>query len=88
MTKQERINMVAAAIEQHKELTYMINKPMIDRNGNSRGCHYAAIVDSENLAAALVEEGFGNLREFKAEIISLYLKGDITGLLKVLQEEV
>lgn len=88
MTKQERINTVAAAIEQHKELTCMINKPMIDRNGNSRGCHYAAIVNSEQLATALVEEGFGNLREFKAEIIALYLKGDITGLLKVLQEEI
>ena len=88
MTKQERINIVAAAIEQHRELTCVTNKPMIDRNGNSYGYHYEAIVDSENLAAALVEKGFGNLREFKAEIISLYLKGDITGLLKVLQEEV
>ena len=88
MSKQERINAVAAAIEPHRELTRIINKPMIDRDGNSRGYHYGAIVDSESLAAALVEEGFGNLREFKAEIISLYLKGDITGLLKVLQEEI
>lgn len=88
MSKQERINEVVAAIEQHKELTHIINKPMIDRDGASRGYHYGAIIDSENLAAALVEEGFGNLREFKAEIISLYLKGDITGLLKVLQEEI
>lgn len=88
MSKQERINEVAAAIEPHKELTHIINKPMIDRDGASRGYHYGAIIDSESLAAALVEEGFGNLREFKAEIISLYLKGDITGLLKVLQEEI
>ena len=88
MSKQERVNAVAAAIERHKEMTYMINRPLIDGDGNSYGCHYAAIVDSESLAAALVEEGFGNLREFKSEIINLYLKGDITGLLKVLQEEV
>ena len=88
MTKQERINAVAAAIEQHKELTYTINKPMIDRNGNSCGYQWAVVVNSESLAAALVEEGFGNLREFKIEIISLYLKGDIAGLLKVLQEEI
>lgn len=88
MTKQERIDAVAAAIEQHKETTKLVNKPITDGNGNSYGFHYAAVVDSEQLAAALVEEGFGNLREFKAEIISLYLKGDITGLLKVLQEEI
>lgn len=88
MTKQERINAVAAAITQHEELTCIVNKPMLDRDGNAWGCHYVTIVDSEQLAAALVEEGFGNLREFKAEIINLYLKGDITGLLKVLQEEI
>ena len=88
MTKQERINRVAAAIEQHEELTHVINKPMIDKDGTYYEVHWAAVIDSKQLAAALVEEGFGNLREFKAEIISLYLKGDITGLLKVLQEEV
>ena len=88
MTKQERIDVVAAAIEQHKDATTLVNKPITDGNGNSYGFHYAAVVDSEQLAAALVEEGFGSLREFKAEIISLYLKGDITGLLKVLQEEI
>lgn len=88
MTKQERINAVAAAIEQHKDLTRTVNQPMVDANGNSWGYHYVTAIDSENLAAVLVEEGFGNLREFKAEIISLYLKGDIAGLLKVLQEEI
>lgn len=88
MTKQERIIAVAAAIEQHKETTTLVNKPITDGNGNSYGFHYAAEIDSEQLAELLVEEGIGNLREFKAEIISLYLKGDITGLLKVLQEEI
>ena len=86
-TKEKRIEQLAAVIEQYKDLTQMVNKPMIDRNGNSYGCHYAAIVDSESLAAALIEEGFGNLREFKQEIISRYLKGDIAGLLALLQEE-
>ena len=88
MSKQERITAVATAIEQHKETTKLVNRPITDGNGNSYGFHYAAEIDSENLATALVEEGFGNLREFKAEIINLYLKGDITGLLKVLQEEI
>ena len=88
MTKQERITAVAAAIEQHKETTTLVNKPVTDSNGNSYGFHYAAEIDSEQLAELLVEAGIGSLRDFKAEIISLYLKGDITGLLKVLQEEV
>lgn len=88
MTKQERITAVAAAIEQHKETTKLVNKPITDGNGNSYGFHYAAEIDSEQLAKLLVEAGIGDLREFKAEIISLYLKGDITGLLKVLQEEI
>ena len=92
MTKQEqRINEMAAAIEQHKELTCMINEPMTDRNGNSRGCHYAAIVDSERLAAALIEEGFGNVRSYRAKFIKLtelYLKGQTAELLKFIMEEV
>lgn len=88
MTKQERINTIAAAIEQHEELTQTVNKPMTDKSGNSHGCHYVAIIDSKKLAEALAEEGFGSLHEFKAEIINLYLKGDIAGLLTFLQEEI
>ena len=88
MTKQERIAAVAAAIEKHKETTKLVNKILSDDNGTAYGFHYAAEIDSEQLAEQLVEEGIGSLRDFKAEIISLYLKGDITGLLKVLQEEV
>ena len=88
MIKQERINEIAAAIEQHKELTCMINEPMTDRNGNSCGCHYVAIVDSERLGAALVEEGFGNLRSYRAKLIELYLKGQTAELLKFIMEEV
>ena len=88
MTKQERIDAVAAAIKSHEELTHVVNRPLIDKDGTYYEVHWVAVVDSEQLAAVLVGEGFGNLREFKAEIINLYLKGDITGLLKVLQEEV
>ena len=88
MTKQERINAVAAAIEQHKELTCTVNQPMLDGDGNAWGCHYVTIVDSENLAAALVEEGFGNLRVYRAKIIELYLKGNTAELVKVIMEEV
>ena len=88
MTKQERINMMAAAIEPHRELTHIINKPMIDRDGNSRGCYYVAIMDSESLAATLVEEGFGNLRTYRAKIIELYLKGNTAELVKFIMEEV
>ena len=86
MTKQERIDTLAAAIKQNKEATKLVNKIITDGNGNSYGFQRVAEIDSESLAAALVEEGFGNLREFKAEIINLYLKGDIAGLLKALQE--
>lgn len=72
MTKQERIDAVAAALE----------SSVIESDSGMIYPYYSRI------AAQLVAEGFGNLREFKAEIISLYLKGDITGLLKVLQEEI
>ena len=88
MTKQERINEVAAAIEQHKELTCTVNKPMTDGNGNSWGYHYVTTVDSENLAAALVEEGFGSLRAYRAKMIELYLKGNTAELVKFVMEEV
>ena len=72
MKKKEKINELAAALGPILG-TQIVNPWRLDLTG---------------IAAALVEEGFGNLREFKAEIISLYLKGDITGLLKVLQEEI
>ena len=88
MTKQERITAVAAAIERHKETTKIVNKPIIGGDGNSYGYHSVIELDSEQLAELLVEEGIGSLRDFKAEIVNLYLKGDIAGLLKVLQEEI
>lgn len=88
MTKQERIDAVAAAIEQHKDATTLVNKPITDGNGNSYGFHYAAVVDSEQLAAALVEEGFGSLRAYRAKMIELYLKGNTAELVKFVMEEV
>ena len=88
MTKQEKINAMVAALEQHKELTCTINQPMLDADGNSWGYHYVTAVDSENLAAALVEEGFGDLRAYRAKIIELYLKGNTAELVKFIMEEV
>lgn len=88
MTKQERITAVAAVIEQHKETTKLVNKPITDGNGNSYGFHYAAEIDSEQLAELLVEAGIGNLRNYRAKLIELYLKGDTAGLLKFVMEEV
>ena len=88
MTKQERIAAVAAAIEQHKETTKLVNKPITDGNGNSYGFHYAAEIDSEQLAELLVEAGIGDLRNYRAKLIELYLKGDTAGLLKFVMEEV
>ena len=88
MTKQERITAVAAAIEQHKETTKLVNKPITDSNGNSYGFHYAAEIDSEQLAELLVEEGFGSLRAYRAKMIELYLKGNTAELVKFVMEEV
>lgn len=88
MSKQERIAAVAATIAQHKETTKLVNKPITDGNGNSYGFHYAAEIDSEQLAELLVEEGIGDLRTYRAKLIELYLKGNTTELLKFIMEEV
>lgn len=88
MTKQERIAAVAAAIEQHKETTTLVNKPITDGNGNSYGFHYAAEIDSEQLAELLVEEGIGDLRSYRAKLIDLYKKGDLIKLLAFVMEEI
>ena len=88
MTKQERITAVAAAIEQHKETTKLVNKVITDGNGNSYGFHYAAEIDSEQLAELLVEEGIGDLRSYRAKLIELYLKSQTAELLKFIMEEV
>ena len=88
MTKQERITAVAAAIEQHKETTKLVNKPITDGNGTAYGFHYATEIDSKQLAELLVEAGIGDLRSYRAKLIELYLKGDTARLLKFVMEEV
>jgi hypothetical protein len=88
MTKQERIVAVAAAIEQHKETTKLVNKIITDDNGTAYGFHYVAEIDSEQLAELLVEAGIGDLRNYRAKLIELYLKGQTAELLKFIMEEV
>ena len=39
-------------------------------------------------ATELVNMGFGNLRDYRAKLISLYLKGDTAALLQFIMEEV
>ena len=39
-------------------------------------------------ATELVNMGFGNLRNYRAKLISLYLKGDTAALLQFIMEEV
>ena len=88
MTKQERITAVAAAIEQHKETTKLVNKIITDDNGTAYGFHYATEIDSEQLAELLVEEGMGDLRNYRQQIINLYKEGNLIKLLEFVMEEV
>ena len=39
-------------------------------------------------ATELVDMGFGNLRDYRAKLVSLYLKGDTAALLQFIMEEV
>ena len=71
-TKEKRIKQLAAVLD-----------PILEAHAP---CPWE--LDSNDIATQLVEAGFGNLREFKQEIISRYLKGDITGLLTLLQEKI
>lgn len=45
-------------------------------------------VDSGEIAEALVNAGYGNIRRYRQTLIELYLKGDTAGLLKFVMEEV
>ena len=40
------------------------------------------------IAEALVNAGYGNVRRYRQQLINLYLKGDTAGLLKFVMEEV
>ena len=87
-TKEKRIEQLAAVIKQYEGLTQKVSQQMIDRDGGSIGRFYITIVNSEDLAAALVKEGFGNLRSYRQTLIELYLKGNTAELLKFIMEEV
>lgn len=88
MTKHERITAVAAAIEQHKETTKLVNKIITDDNGTAYGFHYVTEIDSEQLAELLVAAGFGDLRSYRRTLINLYQEGDLIKLLEFVMEEV
>ena len=45
-------------------------------------------VDSGEIAEALVQEGYGNVRRYRQTLIELYLKGKTAELLKFIMEEV
>ena len=74
MTKQEeRINELAEALD-----------PILAKQPIPFICE----VDSEEIAEALVQEGYGNVRRYRQTLIELYLKGNTAELLKFIMEEV
>ena len=74
MSKQEeRINELAEALD-----------PILAKQPIPFICE----VDSGEIAEALVQKGYGNVRRYRQTLIELYLKGDTAGLLKFVMEEV
>ena len=74
MTKQEeRINELAEALD-----------PILTKQPIPFICE----VDSGEIAEALVQEGYGNVRRYRQTLIELYLKGKTAELLKFIMEEV
>lgn len=45
-------------------------------------------LDYETTAEALVQEGWGNIREFKKDLIQAYLTEGAAGVIKIMMEEV
>ena len=45
-------------------------------------------LDYETTAEALVEEGWGNIRDFKKQLIQAYLTEGAAGVMKIMMEEV
>lgn len=89
MTKQERINEIAATIALYRgELTTEKSVPVTNAYGDAVGCYYTKEVDTDKIGQLLVEAGFGNLRTYRAKIIELYLKGNINELIKFMMDEV
>lgn len=73
MTKEERIDELAAVLD-----------PILTKQPIPFICE----VDSGEIADQLIDAGFGNLREYRAKIIDLYLKGRLDELLKFMMEEI
>ena len=48
----------------------------------------AYIVNCEKLAKTLAQNGYGDVRAYRAKIIELYLKGNTAELVKFIMEEV
>jgi hypothetical protein len=42
----------------------------------------------QGMAEILIQEGYGNVRRYRAKLIELYLKGQTAELLKFIMEEV
>lgn len=42
----------------------------------------------QGMAEILIQEGYGNVRSYRAKLIELYLKGQTAELLKFIMEEV
>ena len=45
-------------------------------------------LDYETVAAILVKEGWGNVREYKSRLIKTYLTEGAAGIMKIMMEEV
>lgn len=89
MTKQERIDEIAATLALYcGELTTEKSVSVTNAYGDAVGCWYIKEVDTDKIGQLLVEAGFGNLREYRAKIIELYLKGNTAELVKFIMEEV
>lgn len=89
MTKQERVNEIAATLEPYREeLVTEKSVSMTNAYGDAVGCYYTKEVDTDKIGQLLVEVGFGNLRVYRAKIIELYLKGNTAELVKFIMEEV
>ena len=74
MTKQEqKINELAEALD-----------PILAKQPTPFVCE----VDSGEIAEALVNAGYGNVRRYRQTLIELYLKGNTAELLKFIMEEV
>jgi hypothetical protein len=72
MNKNETIKQLTAAID----------------NARIKDSYGYEISTSETVAATLVEEGWGNVREYKSRLITTYLTEGAAGIMKIMMEEV